>query len=75
MVAAALPISPSSVRTVVRGGSIWSLPVRSLKPATATEAARMRDKLTKVYALIAADVGMDLWNETQAELTKIRAKK
>jgi hypothetical protein len=35
----------------------------------------MRDKLTKVYALIAADVGMDLWNETQAELAKIRSKK
>lgn len=42
---------------------------------SAAESARMRDKLTKVYALIAADVGMDLWNETQAELTKIRAKK
>jgi hypothetical protein len=35
----------------------------------------MRDKLTKVYALIGADIGMDLWNETQVELAKIRAKK
>ena len=42
---------------------------------SAAESARMRDKLTKVYALIAADVGMDLWNETQAELVNIRAKK
>jgi TRAP-type C4-dicarboxylate transport system substrate-binding protein len=46
--------------------------VNELSPA---ESARMRDKLTKVYALIAADVGMDLWNETQAELAKIRSKK
>ncbi|HSI60699.1 MAG TPA: TRAP transporter substrate-binding protein [Ideonella sp.] len=40
-----------------------------------TEAARMRDKLTRVNAGIAANVGMDLWQETQAELGKIRAKK
>ena len=46
--------------------------VNELSPA---ESARMRDKLTKVYALIGADIGMDLWNETQAELVKIRAKK
>ncbi len=46
--------------------------VNELSPA---ESARMRDKLTKVYALIGADIGMDLWNETQAELLKIRAKK
>lgn len=46
--------------------------INELSPA---EATRMRDKLTKVYALIAADVGMDLWNETQAELKKIRAGK
>ena len=39
------------------------------------ESARMRDKLTKVYALIGTDVGMDLWNETQAELAKVRSKK
>ena len=42
---------------------------------SATEAARMRDKLTRVNAGIAANVGMDLWQETQAELGKIRAKK
>jgi tripartite ATP-independent transporter DctP family solute receptor len=46
--------------------------INELSPA---EAARMRDQLTKVYALIAADVGMDLWNDTQAELKKIRAAK
>lgn len=46
--------------------------INELSPA---ESARMRDKLTKVYALIAADVGMDLWNDTQAELKKIRAGK
>jgi TRAP-type transport system periplasmic protein len=41
----------------------------------AAEAARMRDKLTRVYASIGAEVGMDTWNETQAQLAKIRAKK
>ena len=46
--------------------------VNELSPA---EAGRMRDKLTKVYALVAADVGMDLWKEAQGELSKIRAKK
>lgn len=40
-----------------------------------TEAARMRDKLTRVNASIAANVGMDLWQETQAELARIRARK
>ncbi len=42
---------------------------------TPTEAARMRDRLTRVNAGIATSVGMDLWNETQAELGRIRAKK
>ena len=46
--------------------------INELSPA---EATRMRDKLTKVYASIGADIGMDLWNETQAELKKIRAAK
>ncbi len=46
--------------------------INELSPA---ESARMRDKLTKVYATVAADVGMDLWNETQAELKKIRGGK
>ena len=46
--------------------------VNELSPA---ESARMRDKLTRVYAQIGTDVGMDLWNETQGELAKIRSKK
>jgi TRAP-type transport system periplasmic protein len=36
------------------------------------ETGRLRDKLTKVNATIAANVGMDLWNEAQAELAKLR---
>ncbi|RQP24952.1 TRAP transporter substrate-binding protein [Piscinibacter terrae] len=40
-----------------------------------TEAARMRDKLTRVNASIAANVGMDLWNETQAAVSKARGGK
>jgi TRAP-type transport system periplasmic protein len=39
------------------------------------ETARMRDKLTRVNASIAAGVGMELWTETQAALSKIRAGK
>ena len=39
------------------------------------EADRMRNKLTRVYALIAADVGMETWIETQNQLIKIRAQK
>jgi tripartite ATP-independent transporter DctP family solute receptor len=46
--------------------------VNELSPA---ESARMRDKLTRVYASIGADIGMDLWNETQAELARIRKSK
>ncbi|MFD0669278.1 TRAP transporter substrate-binding protein [Ramlibacter sp. MAHUQ-53] len=46
--------------------------VNELSPA---ESARMRNGLTRVYASIGASVGMDLWNETQAELAKIRAAK
>ena len=41
----------------------------------ASEAARMRNKLTRVYASIGAEVGMDLWIETQNELLTIRTKK
>ncbi len=41
----------------------------------ASEAARMRDKLTKVNATIATSVGMDLWSETQAALAKLRGGK
>jgi TRAP-type transport system periplasmic protein len=40
-----------------------------------TEAARMRDKLTRVNASIAANVGMNLWNETQAAVAKARGGK
>ena len=39
------------------------------------ESARMRDMLTKVNAGIAVNVGMDLWQETQATLSKMRGKK
>ena len=46
--------------------------VNELSPA---ETARMRNSLTKVYASIGTSVGMDLWNETQAELEKIRSGK
>jgi TRAP-type transport system periplasmic protein len=46
--------------------------VNELSPA---EAARMRSSLTRVYASIGASVGMDLWNETQTELAKLRGKK
>lgn len=46
--------------------------VNELSPA---EAARMRDRLTKVNAQVSVSVGQDLWNETQAELAKIRGKK
>ena len=46
--------------------------INELTPA---ESARMRDKLTRVNASIAANVGMDLWNETQAALGKLRGSK
>ncbi|MBL0726939.1 TRAP transporter substrate-binding protein [Piscinibacter sp. HJYY11] len=40
----------------------------------AAEAARMREKLGSINSSIAANVGQDLWNETQAELAKLRKK-
>jgi tripartite ATP-independent transporter DctP family solute receptor len=43
--------------------------INELSPA---EANRMRDKLTKVNASIATNVGMDLWKDTQDSLAKIR---
>ena len=43
--------------------------INELSPA---ESARMRDKLTKVNATIATNVGMDLWNETKNSLDKMR---
>jgi tripartite ATP-independent transporter DctP family solute receptor len=45
--------------------------ITELSPA---EVGRMRDKLTRVNAGIATQVGMDLWNEAQAELAKLRKK-
>jgi TRAP-type transport system periplasmic protein len=39
----------------------------------AAEANRMRDRLTRVNASIGANIGMDLWNETQATLAKLRS--
>jgi tripartite ATP-independent transporter DctP family solute receptor len=45
--------------------------INELSPA---EAARMRDKLTQVNAGIAVNVGMDLWNEAQSSLAKLRGK-
>jgi TRAP-type transport system periplasmic protein len=39
------------------------------------EADRMRNKLTRVYGLIAADVGMETWIETQNQLARIRSQK
>jgi tripartite ATP-independent transporter DctP family solute receptor len=45
--------------------------VNELSPA---ETARMREKLTRVNATIGANVGMDLWDETQAALAKMRGK-
>jgi tripartite ATP-independent transporter DctP family solute receptor len=46
--------------------------VNELSPA---ETARMRDKLTRVNAGVATQVGMDLWNETQGQLSKLRGGK
>jgi TRAP-type transport system periplasmic protein len=44
--------------------------INELPPA---EAGRMRDKLTRVNATVGVNVGMELWNETQAALAKLRA--
>jgi TRAP-type transport system periplasmic protein len=46
--------------------------INELSPA---EAARMRDKLTRVNASVGASIGMDLWNEAQAALSQVRAGK
>ena len=43
--------------------------INELSPA---ETARMRDRLTRVNASIAANVGMDLWNETRDALAALR---
>ncbi|MBK7615042.1 MAG: TRAP transporter substrate-binding protein [Vitreoscilla sp.] len=39
------------------------------------EVNRMRDKLTRVNASIGANVGMELWTETQTALVKLRGAK
>jgi len=39
------------------------------------EVNRMRDKLTRVNASIGANVGMELWTETQQALAKLRGSK
>lgn len=39
------------------------------------EVARMREKLSKVNASIATNVGNDLWQETQVALAKVRGQK
>jgi hypothetical protein len=46
--------------------------INELSPA---ESARMRDKLTRVNASIAANVGMELWQEAQGALSKARGAK
>ena len=46
--------------------------INELTPA---ETARMRDKLTRVNASIATNVGMDLWKDTQSALAKLRGGK
>jgi TRAP-type transport system periplasmic protein len=46
--------------------------INEVSPA---EAARMRDKLTRINASIGANIGMDLWTETQDALGKLRNAK
>ncbi len=41
---------------------------------SAVEAGRMRDKLSAINTSISANVGKELWDETQAELAKLRKK-
>lgn len=47
----------------------------SINELTPAETARMRERLTRINASVATNVGMDLWNETQAALTKLRGGK
>ena len=44
----------------------------AINEVPAKEVGRMRDKLTRVNALIAANVGMELWTETQGALAALR---
>ena len=41
---------------------------------SSAEAGRMRDKLGAINTSIAANIGKELWDETQAELAKLRKK-
>ncbi len=40
-----------------------------------TETTRMHDKLTRINASIAANVGIDLWTQTQVKLAQVRSGK
>lgn len=42
---------------------------------SAAEVGRRRDRLTHINASVAANVGMDLWNDTQADFARICGKK
>jgi TRAP-type transport system periplasmic protein len=46
-----------------------------INEVSGVEAARMRDKLTRVNASIATGIGMDLWVEAQGALAKVRSGK
>ncbi len=45
-----------------------------INEVSAAESARMRDKLTRINAGIGANVGMELWQETQGSLAALRSK-
>ena len=45
-----------------------------INEVSAAESGRMRDKLTRINAGIGANVGMELWQETQGSLAALRGK-
>jgi TRAP-type transport system periplasmic protein len=45
-----------------------------INEVSAAESGRMRDKLTRINAGIGANVGMELWQETQGSLAALRSK-
>ncbi len=59
------------------GKALADLKAKGMKinEVSAPEIARMRDKLTRINASIAANVGMDLWTQTQDRLAQLRAGK
>jgi gluconokinase len=65
---------PSGEPGVLRVDALASLSEKSVRGCRPRN-TRMCDKLTKIYALIGTEVGMDLWTETQNELASIRSKK